>query len=81
MSTHILDHFALSKVMDLLFVRQTPRMGAERHKTLAQHFSDWRARRAAQAELEKLSDRDLADIGLTRAAIPQAVRVRREIRL
>jgi uncharacterized protein YjiS (DUF1127 family) len=37
---------------------------------LAQHFSEWRQRQQAYAELAALDDRSLADIGITRSEIP-----------
>lgn len=41
---------------------------------LGQALGDWNARRAAEAELRSLNDRQLADLGLTRADIPFAIR-------
>ena len=42
------------------------------------HFTqavrEWRERNRARHELQRLSDRDLADIGLTRSSIESAVR-------
>ena len=42
------------------------------------HFTqavrEWRERNRARHELQRLSDRDLADIGLTRGSIESAVR-------
>ena len=34
-------------------------------------FRAWRERRAALAELEMMNDRELADVGLTRADLPR----------
>jgi uncharacterized protein YjiS (DUF1127 family) len=76
MTTHIHNHSSLSKITDLLFARQTPYVSAEQHKGLLNSLKAWQTRRAAEAELNRLSDRDLADIGLTRQSIPAAVRVR-----
>jgi uncharacterized protein YjiS (DUF1127 family) len=39
-------------------------------KRLFAAFSDWMERRRAEAELRSLTDRELSDIGLTRAEIP-----------
>ncbi len=42
------------------------------------HFTqavrEWRERNRARHELQRLSDRDLADIGLSRSSIERAVR-------
>jgi uncharacterized protein YjiS (DUF1127 family) len=73
MSSTIQNHATLSKIGSLVFVRQTPHLAAERHKTLLNSLRDWRERRAAAAELAALSDRSLEDIGLRRADIPAAV--------
>ncbi len=76
MTTNI-HNSSLSKISDLLFVRQTPAVAAETHTGLTGWFSNWRQRRNATAELSNLSDRELADIGLTRQEIPHAVRGQR----
>jgi uncharacterized protein YjiS (DUF1127 family) len=77
MSTNISERGSLSKFGAFLFVRQTPLLGAERHKGWLQQLVDWRARRMASSELSALSDRELADIGLTRQEIPAAIGRRR----
>lgn len=64
----------LSKTGSLVYARQTPRVAAERPASLLNALRGWRERRAAIAELNALSDRSLADIGLTRGDIPRAVR-------
>jgi len=69
--------FSLGRVGDLLFVRQTPMLQAQTHSTLASRFAAWRANREAAKELATLSDRELADIGLTRSEIPSALKNRR----
>jgi uncharacterized protein YjiS (DUF1127 family) len=69
MTTITHDHSPLGKLGALLFVRQTPITNAERHNSLVESFKAWRERRAAIAELQSLSDRNLADIGLTRDGI------------
>jgi uncharacterized protein YjiS (DUF1127 family) len=74
MATNISDQRSLGKFGALLFVRQTPLVEAERHPSLLTQFRTWRARRAAEMELSGLSDRELADIGLTRQEIPVVVR-------
>jgi uncharacterized protein YjiS (DUF1127 family) len=76
MSNSISNQFSLGKISDLIFARQTPFVGAERHNTLIGQIQSWRARRAAEAELSRLSDRELADIGLTRQGIRDAVQRR-----
>jgi uncharacterized protein YjiS (DUF1127 family) len=73
MTTNIHNSFTLSKVGAMLFARQTPMVAAERHEGLLSSLKAWRARRAAQAELTNLSDRELADIGLTRQQIPDVI--------
>jgi uncharacterized protein YjiS (DUF1127 family) len=74
MSSNISTQSPLSKLGALLFARQTPFVAAARHKSVGEAFKAWRVLRAAENELFNLSDRDLADIGLTRADIPRAVR-------
>jgi uncharacterized protein YjiS (DUF1127 family) len=73
MSSTIRNQDNLSKIGSLAFARQTAYAGAERHTSLLTKLRGWRARRAAAAELNALSDRSLADIGLTRDDIPTAV--------
>lgn len=79
MSTNITNPFSLGKFGDLLFTRQTPMVTAERHKSLLNSLKAWRARRKAEAELVSLSDRELADIGVSRQGIHAAVRTRRAV--
>jgi len=67
----------LGKLGALVFARQAPIMDAERHDTLVNQFRAWRERRAAAAELNRLSDRCLADIGLTRQGIDEMLRAAR----
>jgi uncharacterized protein YjiS (DUF1127 family) len=74
MSSTIRNQATLSKIGSLVFARQTPLVSAERHASLLNNLRDWRARRAAAAELSSLSDRSLEDIGLTRDDIPAVVR-------
>jgi uncharacterized protein YjiS (DUF1127 family) len=74
MASTINNHFSLSKIGELLFARQTPAVAAETHKGLTGWFTDWRGQREAANELSRLSDRELADIGLTRQEIPAVVR-------
>jgi uncharacterized protein YjiS (DUF1127 family) len=73
MSTTIHNHSLLGKLGALFFARQTPFTNAERHNSLLDGFKAWRERRAAIAELERFSDRRLADIGLTRDTIPTMI--------
>ncbi len=40
----------------------------------AQHFAEWRQRREQLAELQRLDDRDLADLGISRADFPAIVK-------
>jgi uncharacterized protein YjiS (DUF1127 family) len=77
MATNIHTQFSLSKLGEFLFARQTPLVEAETHKSLVEPFRAWRERRAAEKELAQMSDRNLADIGLTRQGIKAAVRARR----
>jgi len=74
MSSTIKNQATQSRIGSLVFARQTPHVAAERHASLLNSLRNWRARRAAAAELSSLSDRSLADIGLTRGDIPRAVR-------
>jgi uncharacterized protein YjiS (DUF1127 family) len=77
MTTNIHSQALLGKFSEMLFTRQPLYTGAPKHSSLLDNFRAWRERRAAIAELSNLSDRDLADIGLTRQEIPNAVRIRR----
>ena len=77
MSTTIHNPTTLGKLGALVFARQAPIMDAERHDTLANQFRAWRERRAVAAELSRLSDRCLADIGLTRQGIDEMLRAAR----
>ena len=72
--TNTINHFSVSKFAGFIFGRQAPIPAAPRHKTLAAAFAEWRHQRRARAELNGLSDRDLADIGLTRQEIPAALK-------
>jgi uncharacterized protein YjiS (DUF1127 family) len=74
MSSTIQNQTNLSKFGSLIFARQTPRLAAERHPSLLNSLQGWRARRTAAAELNALSDRSLADIGLSREDIPTVIR-------
>jgi len=74
MSSTIQNQATLSRIGSLVFARQTPRVAAERHASLINSLRSWRERRAAAAELTSLSDRSLADIGLTRGDIARVVR-------
>jgi uncharacterized protein YjiS (DUF1127 family) len=79
MTTHNqnLSFLSLGKFSGLLFGRQTPVRDAETHPGMLSNliggFNSWRERRAAVNELSGLSDRELADIGLTRAQISEVV--------
>ena len=77
MANTISNHFILGKLTGVFFARQCQFPDAPRHKSLFGAFSAWRQRRRASAELSGLSDRDLADIGLTRQQIPEVLRRRR----
>ncbi len=79
MTTNIHSNHALGKLGDLLFARQTPVVAAEKHKGFLASIKAWNQYRAAEAELAGLSDRDLADIGLTRQGIRSAVRMHRSV--
>jgi uncharacterized protein YjiS (DUF1127 family) len=72
---------SLGKFGSLFFARQTAFHGAATHSgllaSIANLFQAWRAQRAAAQELSDLSDRELADIGVTRQNIPTLVRIRR----
>ncbi len=64
-----------------VFGRQAPALDAPAHSgafaRLWERVGAWRQRRAAVAELSGLSDRELADIGVSRQEIPQVVALRR----
>jgi len=74
MSATIQDRGPLGKLASVFFA---PQRGykiaryrtAERHSSLKAGFAIWRARRAVEAELESLSDRELDDIGIARCEI------------
>jgi uncharacterized protein YjiS (DUF1127 family) len=82
MTTKINNQFSPArlggKFGDLLFARQAPVLSAPTHPGIlsgvAARFTAWHKRRAAIAELSALSDRELADIGITRDQIPTAVK-------
>ncbi len=74
MTTTITNQYSFGKFGELMFTHQRPQAAAERHQGLLDGFKSWRKRRAAQAELESLSDRELSDIGLKRANIREAVK-------
>jgi uncharacterized protein YjiS (DUF1127 family) len=74
MSSTIRNQATLSRIGSLVFARQTPLVSAERHASLLNALRGWRERRAATMELSSLSDRNLADIGLTRGDISRVVR-------
>ncbi len=63
-----------SRLSGLLFTRQAGFTDAPRHKTMLGAWAEWRRRRLAAAELNALSDRELADIGVSRQEIPQVAR-------
>jgi uncharacterized protein YjiS (DUF1127 family) len=77
MSSTIQNNAVFAKLGGFLFARQTPMVSAERHKGLLNSFNVWRQNRAAAQELSQLSDRELADIGLTRQEIPAIVQGQR----
>ncbi|WP_297370212.1 DUF1127 domain-containing protein [Acidocella sp.] len=70
MTTATFNHGAFAKFGALFFAHQAARTGAPRHYGLLNAFRRWRERRSAMAELASLSDRELADIGLTRDDLP-----------
>jgi uncharacterized protein YjiS (DUF1127 family) len=78
MATNIPSPSSLSKLTDMIVARNTPKQAAA--KSLAARVSAWRRQRQAEAELARLSDRELADIGLTRQSISTAVRMPRPYR-
>lgn len=63
-----------SRLGAVLFTRQQRFNDAPRHKSLFGALAEWRRRRLAAAELTGLSDRELADIGLSRQEIPEVLR-------
>jgi uncharacterized protein YjiS (DUF1127 family) len=73
MFTAIQDRNPLSDVAAFFFTRQKGYKTAKRHPSLVSSLHIWHVRRAAVAELERLSDRTLADIGVARGEIPGIV--------
>ncbi len=57
-----------------VFKRQAGYANAPRHKSVLGAFAEWRRRRHAATELNSLSDRELADIGVSRQEIPDVLR-------
>ncbi|HQT47543.1 MAG TPA: DUF1127 domain-containing protein [Acidocella sp.] len=76
MASNIQNHFSFGKFGEMS--AHTP--AAARRQGLLETFRAWRERRAAEAELQALSDRDLADIGISRYDIREAVRADRAYR-
>lgn len=76
MTANIHNAFSLGKFGEFVFARQTPCLAAERHPSLRGSFKSWRRRRAAERELSRLTDRELADIGVSRDNIGKAVRTK-----
>jgi len=74
MSATIHNPTTLGKFGAFVFAREPRQTGDNPRMTLAERFRAWRERRAAVAELSRLSDRCLADIGLTREGIEELVR-------
>ena len=72
--SNTINHFSLGKFGAFLFARQPGFPQAPRHKSLFGALAAWRNRRRATTELSGLSDRNLADIGVTRQEIPEVVR-------
>lgn len=74
MSTTIHNQPALSKLGSLVMTRETPAAAATNGSKLGRWFKAWQARRAVAAELYAMSERDLNDIGVSRADIPDILR-------
>lgn len=74
MSTTIHNQPVLSKVGALVATREAPVEAEARGGTVSRWFKAWQARRAVAAELYAMSDRDLNDIGVSRAEIPDILR-------
>ncbi len=74
MAINIPSTSPLGKLTDMFSTRTS----AERAATpsLAARLAAWRRQREAEAELARLSDRELADIGITRQSIRMAVRAK-----
>ncbi|WP_298283412.1 DUF1127 domain-containing protein [Acidocella sp.] len=70
MTTTAFNHGNSAKFGGLFFVPQALRSGSPLRVELANAFRRWRERRSAIAELDSLSERELADIGLSRADLP-----------
>ncbi len=78
MATNIPSTSPLSKLTDMIFAATTPKLAAE--QSLTARLAAWRRQRQAEADLARLSDRELADIGLNRQTISAAVRLPRPYR-
>ncbi|HTQ70231.1 MAG TPA: DUF1127 domain-containing protein [Acidocella sp.] len=74
MSTTIHNQPALGKLGTLVLTREAPAAVANRSGNLTHWFKAWQARRAVAAELYAMSERDLKDIGVSRADIPAILR-------
>ncbi len=74
MSTTIHNQPALSKLGTLVMTREAPAAVEARSGKLSRWFKAWQTRRAVAAELYAMSERDLNDIGVSRADIPAILR-------
>jgi uncharacterized protein YjiS (DUF1127 family) len=74
MSATIHNPTILGKLGAFIFVHQEQIPNAKRHDSLLNRVRAWRERRKVAAELHRLSDRCLADIGLTREGIEAMLR-------
>ncbi len=74
MSTTIHNQPVLSKLGSLVMTREAPAAVETRGSKLSRWLQAWQARRAVAAELYAMSERDLNDIGVSRADIPDILR-------
>ena len=74
MSTTIHNRPVLSKLGSLVMTREAQAAGETRSSKLGRWFKVWQARRVVAAELYAMSERDLNDIGVSRADIPGILR-------
>jgi len=74
MAINIPSTSPLGKLTDMFSTRTSAERAAA--PSLVTRLAAWRRQREAEAELARLSDRELADIGITRQSIRMAVRAK-----
>lgn len=74
MSTTIHNRTTLGKLGSLVISREAPVAAESKTGGLRRWFKAWQARRAVASELYAMNERDLNDIGISRADIPTILR-------